>query len=85
MNRRGFLLMAGAMWLAVCGGNVVLGGDATARLKVLVVTGGHSFEKEPFFKTFQDNPGITFTAATQGKTADVYERANLLEYDVVVL
>ena len=32
------------------------------KIRVLVVTGGHAFEKEPFFKLFQDNPDITYQA-----------------------
>lgn len=57
-----------------------------AKTKVLVVTGGHGFDKEPFFKMFSDNPDIEFTAAAHSKTnASVYERDDLLSYDVVVL
>jgi type 1 glutamine amidotransferase len=56
------------------------------KLKVLIITGGHGFEKEPFFKVFQDNTEIAFTAASHGKTnATAYERDDLLSYDVVVL
>jgi len=56
------------------------------KLKVLVVTGGHGFEKEPFFKMFADNPEISFTAAAHSKTnASVYERQDLFNYDTVVL
>ncbi len=32
------------------------------KIRVLLVTGGHPFEKEPFFKLFQDNPDITYQA-----------------------
>jgi len=57
-----------------------------ARLKVLVITGGHGFEEEEFFKVFKDNPGIAFTHAAHGKTdASAYDREDLLTYDVVVL
>jgi type 1 glutamine amidotransferase len=56
-----------------------------AKIKVLVLTGGHGFKAEPFFKMFQDNPEITFTADKQIKTAEAYERADLFSYDVVVL
>ncbi len=60
--------------------------DAATKIKVLVITGGHGFEKEPFFKVFADNPEITFTAAEHAKTnATAYERDDLLTYDVVVL
>ena len=60
--------------------------EPAAKLKVLVVTGGHGFEQEPFFKMFKDNPEITFTHAEHAKTnATVYERGDLSSYDVVVL
>src|SRR6185295_10296510 len=59
---------------------------ADKKIKVLVLTGGHGFRAEPFFKMFADNPEITFTAAAQGKTnAEAYDRADLFSYDVVVL
>jgi type 1 glutamine amidotransferase len=60
--------------------------QAEAKTRVLVVTGGHGFEKEPFYKMFSDNQDITFTAAEHSKTnASVYDREDLLTYDVVVL
>jgi type 1 glutamine amidotransferase len=58
---------------------------ADPRLKVLVVTGGHGFAAGPFFKMFADDAGITFTAVTQGKAAEAYDRDDLFSYDVVVL
>jgi type 1 glutamine amidotransferase len=61
------------------------GADSVRKLKVLIVTGGHGFEKEPFFALFQENPEINFTAVTQGKTAGAFDRDDLLGYDVVVL
>jgi type 1 glutamine amidotransferase len=60
--------------------------ERAEKLKVLVVTGGHGFAREPFFQMFRDNPAITFTPAEHSRTnATVYERADLLDYDVVVL
>ena len=59
---------------------------AEKKTKVLIITGGHGFEKEPFFKIFADDPEITFTAAEHSKAnASAYERDDLLSYDVVVL
>ncbi len=56
------------------------------KIKVLVVTGGHGFDKEPFFKMFSDNAEIEFATAAHAKTnASVYERDDLLSYEVVVL
>ncbi|MEY2427613.1 MAG: uncharacterized protein QOJ40_498 [Verrucomicrobiota bacterium] len=80
-----FVLLS-IFFLASTIGSMASAAEASAKLKVLVVTGGHGFEKESFFKMFTDNPEINFTAATQGKTnAAVFERDDLLSYDVVVL
>jgi type 1 glutamine amidotransferase len=54
-------------------------------LKVLVVTGGHGFQAAPFFKMFEDDAGISYTATKQEKAAESYDRADLYSYDVVVL
>lgn len=59
---------------------------AEAKTKVLLVTGGHGFEKEAFLKVFKDNPAIETTHAEHGKsTATAYERDDLSRHDVVVL
>ena len=59
-----------------------------AKIKLLVVTGGHGFPKN-FFKLFDDNPNVTYTSATEGdfKTgnATAYDRPDLLSYDAVLL
>ena len=57
-----------------------------AKTKVLVITGGHAFETEPFFQVFRDNPAIEFTAAEHGKTnASAWDRDDLASFDTVVL
>ena len=67
------------MLVAIFSSGAALAVDAGGKLKVLLVTGGHGFEKEPFFKVFQDNPAITFSHAAHGKTnATVFERDDLL-------
>jgi type 1 glutamine amidotransferase len=72
--------------LATLVGFASFAAERGAKLKVLVVTGGHGFEQEPFFKMFKDNPDITFTHAEHARTnATVYERGDLLSYDVVLL
>ena len=53
---------------------------------VLVITGGHAFEAEPFFRLFRDNAAVTFTAAEHGTdSATAWERDDLARFDVVVL
>jgi type 1 glutamine amidotransferase len=60
-------------------------GTASRKIKVLVVTGGHAFKPDPFFKMFQDDPDITFETAKQDKAAEAYDRDDLLTFDAVVL
>jgi type 1 glutamine amidotransferase len=72
--------------LAVLAGCAAPGTHAAAhKIKVLVLTGGHGFKAEPFFKLFADNPEITFTNAAQGKAAEAYDRDDLFTYDAIVL
>lgn len=59
--------------------------ETNQKLKVLVVTGGHGFEREPFFKMFSDNSQISFVEGKHNQNADAYEREDLLSFDVVVL
>jgi type 1 glutamine amidotransferase len=65
---------------------VTAGAVAPATLRVLLITGGHDFEAEPFLEVFRAASGITVTHARhEGTTATAYERANPASYDVVVL
>ncbi|HUT36066.1 MAG TPA: ThuA domain-containing protein [Planctomycetota bacterium] len=73
------LLIAGTL------AGAAVAAEAGAKLKVLVVWGGHGFNHDAFFKMFQDNPAITCTEAKHDKTSEVYGREDLLSYDVVVL
>src|SRR5688572_9268752 len=55
------------------------------KFKVLIVTGGHGFEREPFFEVFRTNPEIVFAEAKHTKEANAYDRDDLLNHDVVIL
>ncbi len=59
--------------------------DPTAKTRVLVVTGGHEFEKAQFFKIFEDNPNITFRAVEHPNACEWFKAEHAGEYDVVVL
>jgi type 1 glutamine amidotransferase len=54
------------------------------KLRVLVVTGGHAFEKEPFFKLFQDNPDITYQAVEHPNAHALLKAEAAKQYDVIV-
>ena len=75
----------GVVLVSIAG--LAITGHASEKLKVLVVTGGHGFDKQPFFAMFDENAGITFYAASHAArtNATVFERSDLLTYDVVVL
>ena len=55
------------------------------KIRVLVVTGGHAFEKEPFFKQFQDNPDITYQAVEHPNAHAMLKAEAAKQYDVIVM
>ncbi|HTD65630.1 MAG TPA: ThuA domain-containing protein [Candidatus Limnocylindria bacterium] len=79
MNR----LLLSLIFLSLCAG---FSSAAEQKLKVLVITGGHGFVTNSFFRVFQDNPEITFTNVIQAKSSSTaYDREDLLSYDCIVL
>lgn len=58
---------------------------AAGKIRVLVVTGGHDFEKEPFFKLFQDNSEISYEAVEHPNAHARLTPEASSRYDVLVL
>ncbi len=58
---------------------------APDKIRVLVVTGGHGFEKEPFFKLFRDNQDITYQAAEHPNAHKLLTAEAAKQWDVMVL
>ena len=58
---------------------------AQGKIRVLVVTGGHGFEKEPFFKLFKDNPDITCQAIEHPNAHALLKADAAEQWDVLVL
>jgi len=54
------------------------------KIRVLVVTGGHDFEREPFLKLFQDNPDITFKAVEHPHAHALLKPEAAKSWDVLV-
>jgi type 1 glutamine amidotransferase len=54
------------------------------KLKVVVVTGGHDFEHDPFFKVFDSIKEITYTEAVQKDQSELFEDISGWDYDVIV-
>jgi type 1 glutamine amidotransferase len=76
-----------ALWLVLlCAAALAAGGAEPAKLRLLILTGGHGYPKEAFFRMFAENPEVAFTHVEHTKgTADGWERADLAAADVVVL
>jgi type 1 glutamine amidotransferase len=55
------------------------------KVRVLVVTGGHDFEKEQFFKVFKDNPDISLQAVEHPKAQALFQAGAAKDYDVIVM
>lgn len=60
------------------------GNHSSSKIRVLIVTGGHDFEHDAFFKVFKDNPEITFQAAEHPHAHDLLKPESAREYDVLV-
>lgn len=79
-------LMAGA-WSSVMGAFLLIFAASAAekKLNVLVVTGGHGFVTNDFFRVFNENPEIRVVHAVQLNSSTAYDRDDLLSYDCIVL
>ena len=59
--------------------------DSGSKVRCLVVTGGHEFEQEQFFKLFKDNPDISFQAVEHPKAHAFLKPDAAKNWDVLVL
>src|SRR6516225_11872323 len=60
------------------------GKSSGGKIRVLVVTGGHDFEHDQFFKLFSDNPEITFKAVEHPNAHPLLRPEAAKDYDVLV-
>ena len=58
--------------------------DSPGKIRVLLVTGGHGFEKDLFFKLLKDNPDITFQAVEHPKAHAMFKAEAANQYDTIV-
>ena len=58
--------------------------EAAGKLKVVVVTGGHGFEHDPFFEMFGKMDTIEYVEAEQKDHSELFEDISGWDYDVIV-
>jgi type 1 glutamine amidotransferase len=79
-------LLAAVGLLCSCRAGVLRGGAAQPeKIKVVVVTGGHDFEHDPFFALFQGYDDIEYVEAEQKDHSELFEDISGWDYDVIVL
>ena len=54
-------------------------------IRIVVVTGGHDFEHDPFFLVFQGYGDINYVEAEQHDDSELFEDISDWDYDVIVL
>ena len=58
--------------------------NAAGKIRVLVVTGGHDFEHDDFFKLFSNNPEVSFQPAEHPHAHELLKPDSARNYDVLV-
>ena len=64
--------------------SITMASQPMQNIKILIVTGGHEFEREPFFCMFESMDGIEFTSVEQPEANNIYATTMLDDYDVIV-
>ena len=80
-----FLLIGLALAGVAAGGCASAPAAAGQPTRVLVVTGGHDFEHDPFFQVFKDNTNITFQAVAHPQAHALLTADAAKQWDVLVL
>ena len=83
------VLIISAILIAGCSRGLTSGltiGQLTRKpVKAVVVTGGHDFEKESFFKMFDRISGVNYVHFDLKDESEVFENIDDWNYDVIVL
>lgn len=81
----GVLLLVAA-YVCSCGEFADTGGRGPGeKIKVVVVTGGHAFERKPFFTLFEGYDDIEYVEAQLKDDSEIFEDISEWDYDVMVL
>lgn len=75
------ILMIAPVFIVTCSK-----GDKTSpdSLNILIITGGHKFERTPFFEMFDGFENLTYKELTHPGASDIYGSAEVDKYDALV-
>ena len=76
-------LLAAAAWL-VSSATFAAEPAHAGKIRVLIITGGHGFESEPFFAIFDSIPDVTCSKSQYPAAADLLKPDLTTQYDVLV-
>jgi len=84
-NRPMFGVLGAICMMAVLGSltRVQAGGAPDQKIRVVVTTGGHDFQRKEFFAMWDSLPGVVYRESTMGKSAEAYTAENLKDCDVL--
>ncbi len=86
MRRPICLLVLSAVTAALAGSSVLAGEPADkGKIRVLLTTGGHGFEAEPFYAAFDAMPHVEYTKAELPKDAGLLKPGLEKKFDCIVM
>jgi len=59
--------------------------QANGKIRLMVVTGGHDFDREAFFSIFQADQGLQYDEFQQPKANEAYVSGKAADYDAILL
>ncbi len=79
-------VLAMTVFLSSCSSDLSQQSGGDAVVKVLIVTGGHNFERGSFFSMFDSFENVDYVEAQQKDDSEIFEYpSNVDPYDVIVL
>jgi hypothetical protein len=82
------VIFCNLLLISIAGGQSPTSKPAIPPIKILVISAGNNTKHTRFFNLFKDNPDLAITEIAEGTLTDttsVYDRPDLLTYDVVFL
>lgn len=78
------------IWLMIAllllASNIPFAGSCLAQSeqRILIITGGHDFEREPFFEIFKEMPGVSYREVIQPEANELWDSTLMDQFDVLV-